>query len=361
MTPRRQTAGGRAAVLLTVLAACCPAACGSRPGSIEGRAVSGGAGVPAMTVEVYLGGDRDSKGAPFATAASAGDGTFRLELPSGRYWVWLKDLAAVEGPRRMAEYAGNPVALSPGERRSLGDVELREVGRAPGATAAPGGGVRGRVLLEGAPVADAVVTVYEGANPRAAGPGYLAMARTDGEGRFEVALDGGAYRVAVRRREKGRSSGFLQAGDFSATLPQDILEVPTGRMLDLGDLVLHRVDPRRLAEEESRGFQAPADTRVEGRAVDRTGRGRAGQFVFAYRDEAMIGRPEAVATTDADGGFSLSLPGGGRYFFGARSRSGGPRQPGEWAGKLAGAADSSLEIPAGRRVRGLRIVMEEAW
>jgi hypothetical protein len=75
----------------------------------------------------------------------------------------------------------------------------------------------------------------------------------------------------------------------------------------------------------------------------------------------MIGRPEAMARTGVDGGFRLPLPGGGKYYLGARSRFGGPRQPGEWAGKLAGTPDSGLEVPSGRIVKGLTIVMEQVW
>ena len=72
-------------------------------------------------------------------------------------------------------------------------------------------------------------------------------------------------------------------------------------------------------------------------------------------------RPETVARTDENGGFAVELPGGGKYYLGARSRHGGPRQPGEWAGKLAGTPDSGLEVLDGRIVKGLTIVMEQVW
>ena len=75
----------------------------------------------------------------------------------------------------------------------------------------------------------------------------------------------------------------------------------------------------------------------------------------------MIGRPESMARTGDNGEFELTLAGGGRYFVGARSRHGGPRQPGEWAGKLAGTPDSGLEFLAGRSVKGLTIVVEQVW
>jgi hypothetical protein len=350
-----------APTLAVVLVTLAVSGCGSRPGSIEGRAVSRGSAVAGATVEVYLSSERGRESSPFATAATAGDGSFRLELPAGRYWVWIKDLAGTEGPRRLAEYAGNPVQLAAGQARQVGDVELRAVGRAQEPGAAPGTGIRGRILHAGEPAGETAVMVYEASSTRLTGPGYLALVRTDEEGRFQIDLAPGSYRFAARRRRSGAASGYLQEGDASATAPRDPIVVPADGYLDLGDLALHEVDAGRLAAEGARGFQGSSTTGLEGLVVGRDGKPRAGQFVFVYRDEGMIGRPETMARTGDGGGFKLSLPGGGKYYLGARSRHGGPRQPGEWAGKLAGTPDSGLEVPDGRNVKGLTIVMEQVW
>jgi hypothetical protein len=137
--------------------------------------------------------------------------------------------------------------------------------------------------------------------------------------------------------------------------------VPASGYLDLGDLSLHQVDAGRLAEKGTQGFQESTATVLEGQVLGPDSKPRAGQFVFIYRDEGMIGRPESMARTDAAGVFTLSLAGGGKYYIGARSRHGGPRQPGEWAGKLAGTPDSGLVVLDGRRVKGLTIIMEQVW
>jgi len=346
------------AIALVMLAA---PGCGSRPGGIEGRAVSRGSAVAGATVEIYLSSGRGKESVPFATASTGVDGSFRLELPAGSYWVWVKDLTSTQGPRRLAEYPGNPVNLASGATQPLGDVELHAVGASQETVAVPGLGVRGRVLHAGAPAAETAVMIYEAASPRLSGPGYVALVRTDAEGRFQIDLATGPYRFAARRRRSGETSGYLQQGDLSATAPTDPIVVPAAGYLDLGDLPLHEVDAGRLAAKREQGFQEPTETVLEGRAVGPDAKPRAGQFVFMYRDEGMIGRPVSMARTGANGEFSLSLSGGGKYFIGARSRHGGPRQPGEWAGKLAGASDSGLEVLAGRRVRGLTIVMEQVW
>jgi len=323
--------------------------------------MSRGTSVAGATVEVYLSGGRGRESIPFSTASTGADGSFRLELPAGSYWFWVKDLASTQGPRRLAEYAGNPVHLEAGTARRLGEIELHAVGASQESLAAPGVGVRGRVLHAGQPAGETAVMIYDAASTRLAGPGYVALVRTDAEGRFQIDLAPGSYRFAARRRRGGATSGYLQEGDLSATAPMDPIVVPANGYLDLGDLPLHEVDAGRLAAKGAQGFQEPATTVLEGHVLDPNARPRAGQFVFAYRDEGMIGRPESMARTGADGGFVLSLSGGGKYYIGARSRHGGPRQPGEWAGKLAGASDSGLAVLAGRRVKGLTIVMEQVW
>ena len=113
--------------------------------------------------------------------------------------------------------------------------------------------------------------IYDAASTRLAGPGYIALVRTDAEGRFQIDLAPGAYRFAARRRRGGATSGYLQAGDLSATAPTDPIVVPANGYLDLGDLPLHEVDAARLAAKGARGFQEPTTTALEGRVLDPDG------------------------------------------------------------------------------------------
>jgi hypothetical protein len=321
----------------------------------------GATAVAGATVEIYLTSERREVSAPFAVAATGADGSFRLELPAGSYWVWVKDLASTQGPRRLAEYTGNPVRVAAGTTLRLGELELHAAGVPREPVAAPGVGIRGRVLHAGAPAGETAIMIYAGASVRLTGPGYIALARTDEAGRFQIDLAPGPYRLAARRRHGGATSGYLREGDLSATAPTDPIVVPMQGYLELGDLLLHEVDAKRLAATGAQGAREPATAALEGRVLGPDAKPRAGQFVFIYRDEGMIGRPEMMVRSGPDGGFVLSLPRGGKYYLGARSRHGGPRQPGEWAGRLAGTSDSGLEVLGGSRVKGLTIAMEQVW
>ncbi len=185
--------------------------------------MSRGTAVAGATVEVYLSAGRGRESTPFAAAATGADGSFRLELPAGSYWVWVKDLASTQGPRRLAEYPGNPVQLAAGATQSLGEVELHAVGtsqevgrrsrrRRPRARPARRRTRRGdgrHDLRRQASTAAGRARIHR------AGAHRTPMAA------FRSISPPGAYRFAARRRRSGATSGYLQAGDLSATAPQD--------------------------------------------------------------------------------------------------------------------------------------------
>jgi len=238
---------------------------------------------------------------------------------------------------------------------------LKEVGREAAQTAPRDTGIKGRAVIDGKAAADVTVMVYAGDAKRLIGPGYVAMIVTGPDGMFQVDLPTGAYRVAARKRRDGGSAGFLKPGDFSVEYPGNPLSVLLGKYTDLGQLVLHDVDRERLAAVEKPRREGASPTRLAGRLEGPDGKPLGGQFVFAYSNQGMIGRPDLMAVTGSDGGFTLDLPGGGTYWIGARSAMGGPRQPGEMAGRLSGSPDSSVSVAAGSSREGLVIKMEVMW
>jgi len=354
---RRAWVANRRAVggLLIALAL---AGCQARPGTVEGRVVSGGTGAAGVGVEAWLQAERVPGSSPFAVAQTDAEGGYVLTLPAGQYWLMARDRAPAGGPPRIAEIPGNPARVRAGETARAADAELARVGGE--AAFGPGSGVRGRVLLGGEPAGGAAVMVYPPDRERLAGPGYLALVRSAPDGTFLVDLAPGSYRVAVRRRAGGEIAGRLREGDASAVLEEPV-EVAGDGYRDFGDVELHLVDPQRLGSVAAPEVTPEGGTWLEGRVVDADGKPRPGFFVFIYRDSGMIGRPQAVAETGPDGGFVLALPGGGKYYVGARSARGGPRQPGEWSGLLAGTADGGLEVPRGRRLKGVVVTVGREW
>lgn len=361
--PVRQAAPGAGlftGLVLCIAVALFSPACTSRPGEVAGKITFREAEVEGVAVEVYLKGDRGG-GAPFAAAESTTGGRFSLSLPPGDYWIWAKEAAPAFGPRKIAEYEGNPVSVRPGEVTALGAIELRPVGSADQDPAPSGAGIRGKVLLGGTGVGEAAVTIYKGAREVLTGPGYVAVVRTDGDGSFQADLGPGEYRVAVRKRKDGTAAGFLRPGDHSAEYGGNPVRVEEGSYTDLASITLHEVDSERLAAAAEDRSAARSSTRLAGRVVDGEGKPLGGQFVFVYKDQGMIGRPHQLTTSDSEGGFVLNLAGGGTYYIGARERFGGPREPGELVGRLADPPDSSVEVAEGAAVEGLAIVMEEMW
>ena len=102
-------------------------------------------------MEIYLSSGRGRESTPFAAASTGADGSFRLELPAGSYWVWVKDLASTQGPRRLAEYPGNPVLLAAGATQSLGEIELHAVGTSQEAAPLPASASAGASCMPARP------------------------------------------------------------------------------------------------------------------------------------------------------------------------------------------------------------------
>jgi hypothetical protein len=232
-----------------------------------------------------------------------------------------------------------------------------EAGAAPATQVELTSGIRGRVLLEGVPAPGTRVLVYPSTQGSPMGPGFLSAVLTDGEGRFNLGIAPGSYKVGARRRAGQDTPGLLTKGDYRATVQPEIVVVTEGSWTDLGDLKLRPIDPAKLAEVVSRGFQEQTATAVEGRVTGADGSPLPGHFVLAYRSPEMTGKPEAVTETRADGTFTLYLPAGGAYSLRARAIAGGSVQPGEPIGVVAGSADSRLEIPVGETLRGVELVV----
>ncbi|HBT82938.1 MAG: hypothetical protein A2091_12575 [Desulfuromonadales bacterium GWD2_61_12] len=320
---------------------------------IAGRVVRGGEPVAGVRVEAHAGLDFSSP--PLVLAPpTAVDGSYRLELPAGRY-----ALVARDEQRGLFAFCGrNPVSVGEGETVWAG---LQAV-----ATVAPSyrqgddamtGAVEGRVVAEGKPLADAVVTLYLDAGEDLKGQGYRISLPTGSDGLF--AFDGlpeSDYFLVVRRRAAGGRVGPVLEGDYFALYAGNPLPAYAGKIVTVELEAVRKV--REVAGSET--FARASGLALRGVVVDGAGRPVAGVHVFAYVDK-VIGhkRPEAISPpTGADGVFTLAVPQPGRYYVGARQQYGDSPAPGELFGMYDAGADHGVEVAPGKLPAELRVTVD---
>jgi hypothetical protein len=345
-----------ALVILLVLSGC-----SRNTGTVEGKITAGGIGAPAAEVQFFVRAGEERSGQPFAVGTAGGDGSFRMELPAGTYYVVARRTAREGGRERTykGEYSGNPVPVAAGGKVEGIDVPLAEMSSG-GFVPQEKTGVTGAVTSAGRPVPDAYVYAYPEEAGTVRGPAYVAFARTDGSGRFRIPLREGAYRIVARRKGGENETGAMKAegetgGGSSVTLA-------AGATKDVGTIALHAAKEETRRLRVAAGGQETARAEIRGMVERDDGSPGAGVYVMAYADHRMIGRPFAISgKTGEDGSFVVYLPKPGKFYVGARSEYGGPLSPGEWVGTYDGTPDHSLEIGEGETKKGIRIRVVEKW
>jgi hypothetical protein len=324
-------------------------------GVVQGNVTWNGRGVAAALVEVYIKADRDPLIPPAAQAFTNEHGAFRLDLEAGRYWLWAR--ASVPGAGREIRLAGeasnNPIVVYDDVRPGI----VIPLADATGfARAGPvGTGARGSV--SGAPPAEVFVYAYRGHSERPLGPGFVTSARPEPDGAFEIHLEPGRYTLAARWRASGLGFGALTVGDKVATVT---VKVPPSTYVDAPALFLRPVDPAVLATLAT--GSPDTGNAISGQVVDGQGRPVAGIRVLAFTDARMAGKPLVISSaTGSDGAYRVNLPGPDNYFLGARSRVGGPAEPGEKVGAHRGEDGAGLRVTNGQVLEGVTITVEEIW
>ena len=127
--------------------------CGPRTGTIEGTAAVGETPAPHADVQFFVKAGAERSGTPFAAGKAAGDGTFRVELPPGAYYVVARATVRDGGRERTCkgEFRGNPVSVTAGAAVRGVDVAMTEMSSA-GFSPQAGTGVTGTVTSGGRPV-----------------------------------------------------------------------------------------------------------------------------------------------------------------------------------------------------------------
>ena len=213
--------------------------------------------------------------------------------------------------------------------------------------------VNGKALdVMGHPVPNAHVYAYQEGKANTLGPADAMSEPTGPDGAYNLILPEGIYIIVARRRVSGSISGPLKSGDMSGQLSEPLHTAQVDHSnFDITLKVFRQGaqgDPKRILT---------TDTRISGIVVDTSGEALSGMHVFAYEGPFREDPPDYMASsTDGDGRFEISLPGGGAYTIGARTRLRGKPGPDDSMG-FWGEKDRPWEIEEGSVTEGVRIVV----
>jgi hypothetical protein len=250
-------------------------------------------------------------------------------------------------PRTSGLISPEECPLVPGERRVASYVDGQ------GKT-----GISGRVVLKGEekPLDGAYVNIYPDTISNLLGPSQFISSPTDQDGRYRLEVPPGTYYVVARKRMSGQATGPLAPGDFYSEHQRIVTAVIAGKMAVVDLEVVPMKAPMFFKKEV---VERETDTGVRGVLVDGSGKPVAGGFAMAYSDPQMKRLPDYASTlSDAEGRFTLYLPGGGTFFLAGRIHAWDMPQPGEPYGILGGATPQPMQVPKGTFVEGVRIVLE---
>jgi uncharacterized GH25 family protein len=168
--------------------------------------------------------------------------------------------------------------------------------------------LKGKVTdLEGKPVEDAVVFIYQDTNTRRQ-PDYMSP-KSDREGRFDIPLPPGRY-WAVARVKKGEGTGPILPGGRHSGEPVEI-EIAGGRDFEKDFVV---ADIRELARMSKRTKEEVIS--ITGRIVDSSGMPVKMAYAIANKNNVPSEMPDYLSGwTDETGYFAMHLP-RGRYYIG---------------------------------------------
>jgi len=185
------------------------------------------------------------------------------------------------------------------------------------------------------------------------GPADAMSEKTEVDGVFNIIVPGGEYRLVARKRLSGAIGGPLRNGDMVGKRPETV--VTRSSVVSGLDIVMRVFDQ---GQEGDPSKILKTNTVLTGVILDEAGDPLAGAHAFAYQGDFRKDPPDYLSpTTDMDGRFTLSLPGGGEYTIGARTGfRGRPR-----TGDLIGFWDNSRrsrKIVDGKTTGGVTLVLK---
>jgi len=343
-------------------------ATGAQEGTgIEGRLVWEGQVTAGARVYAYESFDDLLAYKPYAVSGpSADDGTYKLDLPPGKFYLVAKKLSdtADDGPLPAKGYysfhGSNPVTVVPGIYTHVGFALIKKTGDAEytDSTDAGSGTLMGTVTYMGEPLDGVYVTLFLDPKTEFRGMGYSTAPPTGKTGMFRVDfLPESDYYVVARKRASGAGSGPLTDGDSFGYYVDNPVSVKAGKVAKIEVEMLSKAG--EIGKEDS--LFRNTGTQISGRITDKDGNVVKGVYAFAYEEKVMAHkRPSFISReVDNEGRYVINLSEGGVYYIGARSQYGDSPALGEWYGRYDSTPDHSVVVKTGKRFDGVDITVEQ--
>jgi hypothetical protein len=220
--------------------------------------------------------------------------------------------------------------------------------------------IHGHIVQKGAglPVQGAHVYAYVDFSKNLIGVADYVSKGSNPDGSYQLVLPPGEYYLVARKRNSGANYGPIVTGDlYDHRFKQDPVRVEPGRELEMNFQVVRLSEPM-FFQVFTEG-QGKTGTGIRGRILDLDGEPVQGAFATAYSNSNMKRLPDLASTLSGDdGSFTLYLPGGGKWYIGARSRARAAPVPGEPVGRYEGSDDHSLSVVEGSFVEGIEIILK---
>lgn len=324
---------------------------------IRGRIFFNGKPIDDAEVQVYLKEAKEKETPPIKVVATDKDGMFQIKLPAGKYFLVAKKKSIENGEIDMlfGNYPGNPVNLSKDitlEDWSLESKKSRgQIAKDTGIIGKVKGFKNYRFVK---------VYAYKDLSTGLKGPDFVNKAKIDESGSFAINLPKGQYYLVVRERRHG-DYGLLKEGDYSGEYEKNPVIVPEKGYREIEPITLRPVNSKKVTHVNREGIVEAGIAEVEGIVVDRNNKPVKNIYVLFYDNPEMVGRPQLISTpTDNSGKFMVRLRKEGKYYIGARSKIGGPAEPGELIGTYMGSQDKGLVVKRGDRF-SIKLEVQEVW
>ncbi len=308
-------------------------------------------------IQVFLKQEKEKETPPIKVVASDEKGEFSITLPKGRYYLVARKKYEEQGEVDMlfGNYPDNPVILE--KNTVLKEWQLQS--KKEKLTYSKLSGIKGNVAGFNN-YRNVRVYVYKTDDTGLKGPDYITKAKIDQKGFFTIDLPEGDYFIVVRER-KNSTSGLLKEGDLTGEYKQNPVNVKNNNYIDIGKIDIKLVDKNKVNEINEKGVIKKGVAELSGTVIDQKGSPVKNVYVLLYDNPEMVGRPVMISTpTKVDGKFTVSIINPGKYYVGARSKIGGPAEPGELIGTYIGSADKSIKIDKDSKIK-IKIEVHEVW